>query len=308
MAPLDEVTSAMTSLALANPSTLMSLPIELRCKIYLRVFDNDGKKRLLWLNKLTYKWKSSKFLAWSMTLPLLMPKLSQTVVTNIRHIRGQDITQWAKMNKGRARWLLRQLPNLKTFRFHGACHAYPFWSGSECDEGIIKKALEYCGGDFGTVNDTRDIIRSFPLNPNTCKIEFQMVIVWTAIVPDDHVGYEIHMNLNTGKHKIVPNLEDDDDEFELGHWDEGDEVWKELRAIQRSVNCKSSRKRNWIKSLQHHHHQRADPNPTPTRTLDRTCGTTSDPFAVQVAQPGGLSDRWYFKLSGDAILFTPIIL
>ncbi|CAJ2508464.1 Uu.00g134900.m01.CDS01 [Anthostomella pinea] len=267
----------MTSLALANPPTLMSLPIELRCKIYVQVFDNEGKihalnrrpdhrpkrhqkrrqgkmtvpplllackqihaegtdifwqKRLLWLNKATYKYLSDKFLASSMTLSLLVPKLSQTVAANIRHIRGQDTTQWAKMNKGRARFLLRQLPNLKTFRFHGKCHAWPFWSGSEYDEGIMKSALEYCGGDFGPVNDTQDIIKSFPLNPNTCKIEFQVVIVWTAMVLDDYDVYEIHINLNTGKHKIVPGRADDFGEFELGHWVEEDEVWEELRAVQ----------------------------------------------------------------------------
>ena len=43
---------------------------------------------------------------------------------------------------------------------------------------------------------------------------------------------------------------------------------------------------------------------TPSPTLDRTCGETTTPFSVQVAQPGGMFDGWYLKLSGDAIIFT----
>ncbi|KAI1248150.1 hypothetical protein MGN70_010399 [Eutypa lata] len=45
--------------------------------------------------------------------------------------------------------------------------------------------------------------------------------------------------------------------------------------------------------------------PTPTQTIDRTCGETSTPFTVQVGQPGGMFDDWFLKLSGDAILFVP---
>lgn len=47
------------------------------------------------------------------------------------------------------------------------------------------------------------------------------------------------------------------------------------------------------------------PTPTMTTTIDTTCGETSTPFAVQVAQPGGMFDGWFLKLSGDAIIFTP---
>ncbi|KAK7757517.1 hypothetical protein SLS62_000532 [Diatrype stigma] len=42
-----------------------------------------------------------------------------------------------------------------------------------------------------------------------------------------------------------------------------------------------------------------------TTTIETTCGETSTPFAVQVAQPGGMFDGWYLKLSGDAIIFAP---
>ena len=44
--------------------------------------------------------------------------------------------------------------------------------------------------------------------------------------------------------------------------------------------------------------------PSPSPTIDRTCGETTTPFSVQVAQPGGMFDGWYLKLSGDAIIFT----
>jgi hypothetical protein len=43
---------------------------------------------------------------------------------------------------------------------------------------------------------------------------------------------------------------------------------------------------------------------SPTRILDTTCGETATPFSLRVAQPGGLVDGWWARLSGDGVLFT----
>jgi hypothetical protein len=45
-------------------------------------------------------------------------------------------------------------------------------------------------------------------------------------------------------------------------------------------------------------------SPTTTRILDTTCGETAAPFNLRAAQPGGLLDGWYARLSGDGVLFT----
>ncbi|KAK3369659.1 hypothetical protein B0T24DRAFT_681657 [Lasiosphaeria ovina] len=46
------------------------------------------------------------------------------------------------------------------------------------------------------------------------------------------------------------------------------------------------------------------PTSTPTATTDSSCGETASPFALQVAQPGGVFDGWFVALSGDGLLFT----
>ncbi|TLS26466.1 hypothetical protein PpBr36_04190 [Pyricularia pennisetigena] len=41
-----------------------------------------------------------------------------------------------------------------------------------------------------------------------------------------------------------------------------------------------------------------------TATIDKTCGETSTPFAIKVAQDGGTINDWFLRLSGNSILFT----
>lgn len=43
---------------------------------------------------------------------------------------------------------------------------------------------------------------------------------------------------------------------------------------------------------------------TPTKTIDKTCGETAQPFAVRVGQTGGPFDGWFLRVSGSAIIFT----
>ncbi|KAI2622699.1 hypothetical protein GGS26DRAFT_567297 [Hypomontagnella submonticulosa] len=45
--------------------------------------------------------------------------------------------------------------------------------------------------------------------------------------------------------------------------------------------------------------------PTPTPTSAGPCERTTAPFILRVAQPGGMFDGWYVRLSGDAALFNP---
>ncbi|RYP69768.1 hypothetical protein DL771_005877 [Monosporascus sp. 5C6A] len=46
--------------------------------------------------------------------------------------------------------------------------------------------------------------------------------------------------------------------------------------------------------------------PAPTATSDDPCGgQISDPFTVQVAQPEGMFDGWFLRLSAAAIIFAP---
>ncbi|RYO84978.1 hypothetical protein DL762_005389 [Monosporascus cannonballus] len=45
--------------------------------------------------------------------------------------------------------------------------------------------------------------------------------------------------------------------------------------------------------------------PTPTVTSDNPCGRqVADPFAVRVAQPDGVFDGWFLRLSAAAIIFA----
>ncbi|KAH9432194.1 hypothetical protein MCOR02_006899 [Pyricularia oryzae] len=41
-----------------------------------------------------------------------------------------------------------------------------------------------------------------------------------------------------------------------------------------------------------------------TATIDKTCGETSTPFAIKVAQDGGTINDWFLRLSGNSVLFT----
>ncbi|KAI6358941.1 hypothetical protein MCOR25_007207 [Pyricularia grisea] len=41
-----------------------------------------------------------------------------------------------------------------------------------------------------------------------------------------------------------------------------------------------------------------------TATIDKTCGETSTPFAIKVAQDGGTINDWFLRLSGNSIVFT----
>ncbi|KAI1266195.1 hypothetical protein F5Y18DRAFT_435135 [Xylariaceae sp. FL1019] len=259
---VSRVTLAMTSLDVSNPTTLLNIPLELRHSIYRFVFDHDKlrgtitaldrrqpkdklavpsimllckqirrealqiywENRQIWLNSVTYGDSRKP----RTSLLQIEPLLSDDIRTNIRHIRGQCIEKWGMMNRGRARYLLQRLPNLRTFRFHGASHIGPFWTdGVSQYPDIMKRALRTCGGNFKPTNP-QDIIASFPTNPKTCKIEFQLVIVITCIVLDDYDYYLLYINLDNGKHLFVPGW-DDIEELTLGHWDEDEEIWRQLR-------------------------------------------------------------------------------
>ncbi|KAI0142830.1 hypothetical protein GGR57DRAFT_519161 [Xylariaceae sp. FL1272] len=223
-----------------QPKKLSVPSIMLVCKqAYFEGVQTYWEHRRVWLNDVTYvdgRVKANR----STALYHLMPRLSKPIAANIRHVRGQNIEKWGEMNKGRARYLLQQLPNLKTFRFHGSAHLWPFWADG-CDQypDIMEWALKGCGGNFRTGN-TRDIIASFPMNPNTCTIEFQMVIVVTTIMLDNHDYYELFINLNTGKHKFFAGHEDID-ELMLSYTDKENEIFAELRVKDSPAASSSSR-------------------------------------------------------------------
>ncbi|KAI0147137.1 hypothetical protein GGR57DRAFT_516178 [Xylariaceae sp. FL1272] len=268
---VSHITSAMTSLDLRNPPTLLGLPLELRQVVYRFIFDpekihgtihvlNRSKKgkilgnklpvpsvmlvcrqiraealpiywenRQVWLNSVTYQLNRKPRTALFQVVPLL----SDGIRINIRHIRGQCLEKWGSMNRGRARYLLQRFPNLKSFRFHGASLVGPFWAeGISEYPTVMESALRACGGNFKSVN-TKDIISSFPMNPKGCRIEFQMVIVVTVVVPDDYDYYLLYINLNTGRHMFVEGTVDID-HLTLGPRDDCDDdddkdIWSELR-------------------------------------------------------------------------------
>ncbi|KAI1266196.1 hypothetical protein F5Y18DRAFT_435138 [Xylariaceae sp. FL1019] len=265
---ISNVTSAMKSLALQNLATFMGLPLELRWEILRLVFGSgkvllynsrfvkkgkvpkkgavppvmltckqvhqEGiqiywKDRPVWLNGVTHRWepRGKKLADEATSLHQFLPRLRNSVAAEIVHIRGQNLQRWGEMNNGRARWLLKKFPKLKTFRFHGAAHIGPFWDGNNQNQVIMECALQSCGAKF-KFTKTSDIIAGFPLNPKTCGIEFQVVIVITTIIPEYHDYYLLYVNLNTGRH-IFHAYEDDLEDLRLGHWDEDEALWKELR-------------------------------------------------------------------------------
>ncbi|KAH8898215.1 hypothetical protein GQ53DRAFT_636888, partial [Thozetella sp. PMI_491] len=50
----------------------------------------------------------------------------------------------------------------------------------------------------------------------------------------------------------------------------------------------------------------ATATPTPSTTVDLTCGETTAPFALQASQPGSVFDNWYVHVVGDGLLFTSL--
>ncbi|KAI0147136.1 hypothetical protein GGR57DRAFT_516176 [Xylariaceae sp. FL1272] len=265
---LNQVTSTMKSLALEISASLMGLPIELRWEILRHVFGlerlhgeilvynprfiEDGispqklavpsillackqiyregikiywENRQIWLNGVTYRWepRGKKLAGQSTSLYQLLPRLRNPIAANIRHIRGQNIQRWGGMDKGQARWLLNKFPNLKTFRLHGAAHVCPFWDDkTDQNQGVMELALRDCGAKL-KFNNTREIVADFPR-----RVEFQVVIVITTIIPEDHDYYILYVNLNTGRH-MFEAYNSDLEHLLLGHWHEDEAIWDKLR-------------------------------------------------------------------------------